>query len=115
MIEQSGKLLLELSDLSRMSDGDLESLHSLIRSELADRAEARRTLTLGMERSANAFEGYRNPFNLSEVWDGLGRKPRWVRILIEEGMSLGHVDKWRSQSLIQAMSMKPRTLSAVLS
>ncbi len=28
---------------------------------------------------------------------------------------LGHVDKWRSQSLMQAMSMKPRKLSAVLS
>ena len=27
----------------------------------------------------------------------------------------GHVDKWRSQSLMQAMSMKPRKLSAVLS
>jgi len=28
---------------------------------------------------------------------------------------LDHVDKWRSQSLMQAMSMKPRKLSAVLS
>jgi hypothetical protein len=28
---------------------------------------------------------------------------------------LGHVDKWRSHSLMQAMSMKPRKLSAVLS
>ena len=29
--------------------------------------------------------------------------------------ALGHVDKWRSQSLMQAISMKPRKLSAVLS
>ena len=28
---------------------------------------------------------------------------------------LGHVDKWRSQSRIDVMSMKPRKLSAVLS
>ncbi len=32
-----------------------------------------------------------------------------------ETNKLGHVDKWRSQSLMQAMSMKPRKLSAVLS
>ena len=32
-----------------------------------------------------------------------------------ESALLGHVDKWRSQSLMQAMSMKPRKLSAVLS
>ncbi|HEY0213842.1 MAG TPA: DNA methyltransferase [Paenirhodobacter sp.] len=32
-----------------------------------------------------------------------------------DGDNLGHVDKWRSQSMMQATSMKPRKLSAVLS
>lgn len=35
--------------------------------------------------------------------------------LVGYRLPLGHVDKWRSQSLMQAMSMKPRKLSAVLS
>ncbi|WP_231486652.1 AAA family ATPase [Paracoccus pantotrophus] len=38
-----------------------------------------------------------------------------LRSLATNDPVLGHVDKWRSQSLMQAMSMKPRKLSAVLS
>lgn len=37
-----------------------------------------------------------------------------VLTVIDDG-PLGHVDKWRSHSLMQATSTKPRKLSAVLS
>ncbi len=44
----------------------------------------------------------RTPFRLN---DDFGRS----------SVNLGHVDKWRSRSRMEAMSMKPRKLSAVLS
>jgi len=50
---------------------------------------------------------------LTARWQALGCSAAEVAAHLEN--DLGHVDKWRSHSLMQAMSMKPRKLSAVLS
>ena len=53
-------------------------------------------------------DGYRDALKDKDIKPCIpGRKSR--------RKALGHVDKWRSQRRMQAMSMKPRKLAAVLS
>ena len=65
--------------------------------------------TIGMTaRSLNTFQDVAAMTgNAAGATDDLDR--------IVNQNALGHVDKWRSQSLMQATSTKPRKLSAVLS
>ena len=45
----------------------------------------------GKKFKPKAIPKYRNPANRSETWSGLGRKPKWISDVLNQGKTLDEV------------------------
>lgn len=90
--------------LKAMSPDELRELKSLIDAELKKREakekqEARRRILeianthgINIADLASKEHQYRNPDNQWEVWNGRGRKPRWVKEWLAKGKKLEELE-----------------------
>jgi len=72
-------------DFSLFSDAHLADLEVQVRREIERRRELARSFRQLSERGGPA---YRNPRNSAETWTGRGRKPKWVREALANGLHL---------------------------
>lgn len=96
-------------DLKSMSSKDLEELRDRIDDVIADvRSEEKKQALQKVQEVASEFgfsldelvnsspkkkkataePKYRNPDNPDQTWSGLGRKPAWVKSLLEKGVDM---------------------------
>ena len=72
-------------DFSLFSDKHLADLEAQLREELKRRRELAQSYRQLAEKGGPA---YRNPRNSAETWTGRGRKPRWLREALAQGVRL---------------------------
>lgn len=90
----AGKSEAELDELIRAAEAEKASAKERALSEFTAKVEELKTLaeSLGIKKVASYFAPpkeakpeklYRNPANESETWSGKGKKPAWMKALLE--------------------------------